>query len=178
MKIKLRFIPLVLLFVLLAITPLVVMAAPGADDTAPGVITTTATTEPVIAVEAGRDAPAKPTPIFDLPFLENMTPDKLLTLLIGGLIGLSQGIWPGKSVLSLIKKWLNVDDLKAQMLVMALTAGLAALSLFILGYFKVGSVGFSLEMFFGLAYAIYGMSQAGYSWFKGTKKPTPEAIPG
>jgi hypothetical protein len=177
MKTKFSFTPLVILFALLVITPLVVMAAPGFDQDVPEAVTATATTEPVITVKVLRDVPVTPIPIFDIPFLETMTPAKLLTLLIGGLIGLTQGIWPGKSVLSLIKTALKVDDFKAQVLVMALTAGLAALSLFILGYFKVGDVGFSLEMFFGLAYAIYGMSQAGYSWFKRTQKPSLE-IPG
>jgi len=105
-----------------------------------------------------------------------MTPGKLLTLLIGSLIGLSQGLYPGKSIFALMKKLLKVDDFKAQVMVIVLTGALSALSLFVLGYFRIGDVGFTWEMFFGLSYTVYTMSQGGYSWFKETEKPTIDAV--
>jgi len=171
MKLKYGFIPLVILFTLLVSTPFVAMAAPGADGDVPEVITDTVAVEPAEALEPLSGAPVTPTPVFDIPFLETMTPGKLLTLFIGSLIGLSQGLFPGKSIFTVIKDRLGLDDFKAQAMVIMLTAALSALSLFLLGYFRVGEVGFTWEMFFGLSYLVYTMSQGGYSWFKGTLKP-------
>ena len=126
--------------------------------------------------KAVTELPVTPQP--KLPFLTGYSPEKLLTLLIGAIIGLTQGLWPGMSVFTLMKKWLKIKDFWANVAVILLTAGLAALALYLLGYFDIGDVGLSLDMLFGLAYAVYAMSQAGYQWFKGANKPTLTELAG
>jgi len=91
--------------------------------------------------------------------------------MIGGLVGLAQGLWPGKSIFNLAKGWLKVEDFGAGVVIMLLTAALSVVALWLLGYFEFGNVKLTLDMLFGLAYSAYSMSQAGYQWFKGTNKP-------
>ena len=172
----LRFLPLMILFVLLAMTPLV-QRVTYAQDVGP-TATVTDTVVVGVAEEAKTVTELPVTPQPKLPFLAGYSPEKLLTLVIGAIIGLTQGLWPGMSVFTLVKKWLKIKDFWANMAVILLTAGLSALSLYLLGYFDVGDVKLSLDMLFGLVYAVYAMSQAGYQWFKGTNKPVLTELAG
>ncbi len=162
---KLKYFPVVILFFLLALTP-VVYAAEGVET---GVFTPTLTAEMGENETPFSDLPEGAEPI--VPFLDGYSPEKLFTLAIGAVIGITQGLWPGMSLLNLVKKWLKLADFRAHLVIMAFTVLLAAASLWLLGYFEFGDVGLTLDMLLPLAYAVYAMSQTGYQWFKGTKKP-------
>lgn len=101
-----------------------------------------------------------------IPFFEGFSAEALYVLVVSGLIGLSQGLWPGISVFNLVKSKLNMEDRAAHYAVLLMSGILAAAALFVTGEINFSGMSLTLQNLLSLGGIIYTMSQIGYQSFK------------
>ena len=97
-------------------------------------------------------------------FFEGYTAEQLIVGLVGLLIAVSQALFPGISILELLKQKFNLEGLKMQFVVMAFFFVLAGAAMYVTG--ELGEIEFTLQAlleYFGWFYAI---SQLAYQQLK------------
>ena len=103
-------------------------------------------------------------------FFEGFSAEAFYILVISGLFGLSQGLWPGVSIYNLVKGWLKIEDRAAHYFVMFLSGLIVAVALYVTGEVNFAGLDLTLQNLIGLGGVIYGMSQIGYQQFKADHK--------
>ena len=101
-----------------------------------------------------------------IPFFEGFSAEALYVLVVSGLVGLSQGLWPGVSVFNLVKSKLKMEDRAAHYAVLLMSGAIAAVALFVTGEINFASMSLTLQNLLSLGGIIYTMSQIGYQSFK------------
>ena len=101
-----------------------------------------------------------------IPFFEGYSGEALYILVVAGLVGISQGLWPGVSIFFLVKKWLKIEDRAAHYVILIICGLLAAGALFVTGEIDFAGMELTLQNLIALGGVIYTMSQIGYQRFK------------
>lgn len=101
-----------------------------------------------------------------IPFFEGYSAEALYVLVVSGLIGLSQGLWPGVSVFNLVKSKLKMEDRAAHYAVLLMSGVIAAVALFVTGEINFSGMSLTFQNLLILGGTIYTMSQIGYQSFK------------
>ena len=70
-------------------------------------------------------------------FFEGYSAEQLIVLLVGAIIAISQGLYPGVSILEWLKNKLGLEDFKMKLVVIAFFAGLSALAMWVTGELAV-----------------------------------------
>ena len=78
-----------------------------------------------------------------LEFFAGYGPERLLVLLVGAAIAISQGLFPSVSILEWLKVKLNVEDTKMEIIAVAFFMVLAGLASWVTG--AISEVNWSLE---------------------------------
>ena len=97
-------------------------------------------------------------------FFDGYTAEQLIVMLVTAIIAISQGLFPGVSILEWLKAKLGIDGAKMQLVVIAFFMLLSALAMYVTG--ELGEVQWKLEWLLSNFGVFYGLSQIAYQMLK------------
>lgn len=95
-------------------------------------------------------------------FFDGYSGADLYALIIAGVIGFTQGFFPGFSLFEWLKQVLGLADKWAHYMIVGVTMILATFVLWVTGELVISDLSFNLKMIISTVYMIYQFSQVGY----------------
>ena len=97
-------------------------------------------------------------------FFDGYTAEQLIVMLVTAIVAISQGLWPGVSILEWLKAKLGLDGTKMQIVAIVFFMLLSALAMYVTG--EIGEVEWTLQWLLANFSVFYGLAQIAYQMLK------------
>lgn len=103
-------------------------------------------------------------------FFSGYSAQELIVMLVTAVIAVTQGLFPGISILEWLKRKLGLEDRLMHYTVIGFFMVLSALAMFVTGELDPAGIEWTLESLIGYFGVFYGLSQIAYQQLKSRNK--------